>query len=103
MLQFPPRDLLARSYDYSMKYFNTEEKYYQMISDGVEKLTFGSAVLAAASAVTKAGSSKRSLDASRFPRLAAAMKANPYTNEEERFVQILRWFLNSFPEAKNAE
>ena len=98
LLQFPPRELLLRAYEHSLKYFHTSEKYYQMISEGVEKLTFGSAVLAAAS-VSREGGAGLTVDAGRFPRLAAAVKANPYPDEEELFVQTLRWFLDSFPDA----
>jgi hypothetical protein len=62
-----------------------------VISEGLEKLTFGS-ILFEASARARGIASMPAFDAERYPILARSIAANPF-DDEGRFVQALRIFL----------
>ena len=98
LLQFFPRILLMGAYDYWMHVLDAAgvpRRWHMTILEGSEKLTFGSALFAAASRVQGAQPYEH-LDAERYPWLAAAAEAHELT-EEETFTTAMRAFLNGLP------
>ena len=65
--------------------------------EGTEKLTFGSALFAAA-AEARGIAPMPEADAEKLPRLAKALEVNPFRDEEALFVETLRIFFTGVAE-----
>jgi TetR/AcrR family tetracycline transcriptional repressor len=63
--------------------------------EGLEKLTFGSALFAAASR-SRNIEPMPNIDPARFPHLTAAVRYNPY-DEQAMFIETVRAFLRGLP------
>ncbi|NKI16165.1 helix-turn-helix transcriptional regulator [Spongiibacter sp. KMU-166] len=94
LLQFFPRHLMLAAYNTWTGRFDVPLNQRMVIIEGVEKLTFGSALLGAMS--RGAGTPPMpDFDAEQFPDLAASMAADPHS-EAEMFEETLRKFLYAF-------
>lgn len=91
LLEFFPRHFFQRAYDYWIGKCPYPQEFRLMVSESVEKLTYGSTLFAAASR-TKGVPQMPDLDPSEYPAFAAAVRSNPY-DEEALFEQSVRVFL----------
>ncbi len=94
LLEFFPRHLMLQTYEYWIGKVDLPMEKRMLIVDGVEKLTFGSAMLGAMSRAN-GNDPMPSFAPEQFPHLHAATTANSL-NETDLFVATLRAFLNSF-------
>jgi AcrR family transcriptional regulator len=94
LLQFYPRQLMLQSYENWLPIYEVPMQFKMLITEGVERLTFGSALF---SAYYQEQNIPRmpSFDRQKFPHLGSAIDANPY-DEESEFIEILRRFLAAF-------
>lgn len=92
MLQFFPRHLLLVAYDEAAAQDPFPPEYHMAVIEGTEKLTFGSALFAAA-AIARGQSPMPEVDAAEYPRLAKAIESNPF-DEEELFIETIRMYLS---------
>ncbi|WP_373087314.1 TetR/AcrR family transcriptional regulator [Zhongshania sp.] len=90
LLEFFPRHLMLNSYDYWVGQFDLPIEQRLLVIDGVEKLTFGSAMLGASG-----NEPMPSFSPELFPHLHAAAAANEL-DESTMFVTTLKAFLNAF-------
>lgn len=91
LLEYFPRRIFLRAYDFWVAKCPYPARYQLMISEGLEKMTYGSALFAAASRA-KGVPPLPDFDPAAFPNLAVAVRANPH-DEEGLFVQTIRAFL----------
>ncbi|WP_161956830.1 TetR/AcrR family transcriptional regulator [Sphingosinithalassobacter portus] len=91
MLRFFPRKLLLRAYDRWTKTYDYPPEAHMAVIEGTEKLTFGSALFAAAAAV-RGEAPMPPIDAHEYPQLGKALESNPF-DEEQLFIETLRMFL----------
>lgn len=95
LLQYLPRQLLTKQYDDAARYLEANgvpASLHVQILDGVETLTYGSAI---AEAMGPPGIRKAifpGVEADRYPALARAQAANPYT-ARQLFEESIRNFL----------
>ncbi len=90
ILQFFPRHLLLDAYEHAVeKYPHTRDKHLAIL-EGIEKLTFGSALFDAASRA-RGLPSMPAVDPERYPHLAASINANTQ-DDEGNFVEALKMF-----------
>lgn len=101
ILQYFPRETLLAQYERSIRGYGAAPEHHLMITEGVEKFTYGSALFAAAS-IAQDKPAMPHFDRTRFPYLDRAVKANPH-DEETLFVQTLRHFLDGVPDAPAAQ
>jgi TetR/AcrR family tetracycline transcriptional repressor len=94
LLQFFPRRLLLNAYDRWAGKNDLPPEMHMIVLEGLENLTFGSALFAARSLSTKTDPMPE-FSAEKFPHLDEAIKANPL-EEEEMFIEIVRKFLYAF-------
>jgi AcrR family transcriptional regulator len=94
LLEFFPRHLMLLSYDYWVGQFDLPMEKRLLVIDGVEKLTFGSAMLGAMSRAS-GNEPMPSFSPEQFPHLHAANTANEL-DETAIFVATLKAFLNAF-------
>lgn len=94
LLEFFPRHLMLQTYEYWVSKFDVAAEKRMMVIDGVEKITFGSAMLGAMSRAS-GNSPTPSFSPEQFPHLHAATTANEL-DETAMFVAILTAFLNTF-------
>lgn len=91
ILQFFPRHLLLDAYEHTVKSYPDTRSLHMAILEGIEKLTFGSALFAAA-AIAKGSPPMPGVEASRFPHLAQSIAASPF-DEEQTFIEALRMLI----------
>lgn len=91
LLEYFPRHIFLRAYDFWIGKCPYPPHVQLMVSEGLEKLTYGSALFAAASR-TKGVPALPDFDPAALPHLAAAIRANAH-DEEGLFVQTLRALL----------
>ena len=91
LLQFFPKRLLLPSYDNYAADYPLAVEYRMVLIEGLEKLTFGSAFFEA-SARARSIEPMPDFDHSRFPHLAAAIRANA-RDDESLFVEMIRAFI----------
>lgn len=91
LLEFFPRHIFLRAYDYWIAKCPYPAHVQLMISEGLEKLTYGSALFAAASRA-KGVPPIPDFDPVELPHLASAIRANLH-DEEGLFVQTIQAFL----------
>lgn len=94
MLQFFPRHLMLKPYDHWSHKFDVPPELQLLVIEGIEKLTFGSALLGAMS-LANGTQPMPEFEAEDYPHLDIAVQANPL-DEEGMFVETLRRFLSSF-------
>ncbi|WP_269620439.1 TetR/AcrR family transcriptional regulator [Zhongshania sp. BJYM1] len=94
ILQFFPRRLLLNAYDRWAGKNDLPAEMHMIVLEGLENLTFGSALFAARSLSTKTASMPE-FPAEKYPYLDEALKTNQL-DEEEMFIEIVRRFLYSF-------
>lgn len=94
MLRFFPRHLMLQSYERWMDIYRVPLDTKMLLSEGVEKLTFGSALFSA-NCLAQDIAPMPEFDREQHPNLAAAIAANR-RNEEEEFIEIMRRFLSAF-------
>lgn len=97
MLQFFPRNLLLAAYDEAAGTDPYPPEFHMAVIEATEKLTFGSALFAAA-AQARGIAPMPEADAEKLPRLARALAANPFPDEEALFVETLRIFFTGVAE-----
>jgi AcrR family transcriptional regulator len=91
LLEFFPRHLFLRAYDFWIAKCPYPARYQMTMTEGLEKLTHGSALFAAA-ARAKGVAPLPEFDPHRYPHLASAVRANPH-DEEALFVATIRAFI----------
>jgi TetR/AcrR family tetracycline transcriptional repressor len=91
ILQFFPRHSLLTAYEQAMKDYPERSGSKLGILDGIEKLTFGSALFEAAS-IARGIPSMPTVDGDRFPNLARAITIES-TDSEATFIAAMRMFL----------
>lgn len=91
LLEYFPRRIFLRAYDFWVAKCPYPARFQLMISEGLEKMTYGSALFAAASRA-KGVPPLPDFDPADYPNLAIAVRANPH-DEEGLFVQTIRAFL----------
>lgn len=94
ILQFFPRRLLLNAYDSWAGKNDLPAEMHMIVLEGLENLTFGSALFAARSLSTKTAPMPE-FPAEKYPHLDEALKTNEL-GEEEMFIEIVRRFLYSF-------
>jgi TetR/AcrR family transcriptional regulator, tetracycline repressor protein len=91
ILQFFPRHLLLGAYEHAVEGYPDTRALHMAILEGIEKLTFGSALFQAA-AQARGISAMPDVDAETYPNLARSIAADG-NSEEENFIEALRMFL----------
>lgn len=91
LLEYFPRQIFLDGYDFWTAQCPYPPHLQLMILEGSDKLTFGSALFAAA-ARSKAIPSMPDFDLATYPNLAAAVRANRF-DEESLFVETIKAFL----------
>lgn len=94
MLQFFPRHLMLKHYDRWISTFDVPEDLQMVVIDGLEKLTFGSALFSAMSR-SQGIDSMPKFDKAMYPNLALATKASK-RGDEALFIETVKRFLASF-------
>lgn len=94
LLQFFPRHLMLKYYDFWVNRYDIPAERRMLVIEGVEKLTYGSALIGAMSRATGTAPMPE-FDETEYPHLAEAVKANPM-NDDQAFVETLRVFLHAF-------
>ncbi|UAL11717.1 TetR/AcrR family transcriptional regulator [Caulobacter segnis] len=97
MLQFFPRHLLLSAYNEAAASDPYPPEFHMAVIEGTEKLTFGSALFAAA-AQARGIPPMPEADREKLPRLARALDANPFEDEEALFVETVRIFFTGVAE-----
>ncbi|USQ97379.1 TetR/AcrR family transcriptional regulator [Caulobacter sp. RL271] len=97
MLQFFPRHLLLSAYNEAAASDPYPPEFHMAVIEGTEKLTFGSALFAAA-AQARGIPPMPEADREKLPRLARALDANPFDDEEALFVETVRIFFTGVAE-----
>lgn len=91
LLEFFPRRIFLQAYDFWTSLCPYPPEFQMVILEGSEKLTFGSALFAAASR-SRGISAMPEFSSSEFPHLAGAVRANAH-DDEGLFVETLRTFI----------
>lgn len=91
LLEFFPRRIFLQAYDFWTSLCPYPPEFQMVILEGSEKLTFGSALFAAASR-SRGIAAMPEFSASEFPHLAGAVRANVH-DDEGLFVETLRTFI----------
>lgn len=91
ILQFFPRHLLLDAYEIAVAGYPQTRVLHMAILEGIEKLTFGSALFAAA-ASTAGVPAMPEVTAKDYPNLAESVAASQF-DDEGNFVEALRMFL----------
>ncbi len=96
LLEIYPERIMLGTYEFWIsRYENTNLEDKMIISEGLEKLTFGSALLGAMSRAQGIEAFPSNLDPKRYPNLVAAIRANK-RSESKIFEEAVRRFLSSF-------
>lgn len=90
MLQFFPRHLLLEAYDEAAAADPYPPEFHMAVIEATEKLTFGSALFAAA-AQARGIAPMPSVNPAVFPTLAKAIEKNPF-DDEALFAETIRIF-----------
>ena len=91
ILQFFPRHLLMDAYEIAVTDYPQTRALHMAILEGIEKLTFGSALFAAA-ASTAGVPAMPEVSPEDYPNLAQSVAASQF-DDEGNFVEALRMFL----------
>jgi TetR/AcrR family transcriptional regulator, tetracycline repressor protein len=94
MLRFYPRHLMLQSYEHWLQIYAVPPEQKMLLTEGLERLTFGSAIFSAHHREQKMPRIP-AFDTAQFPHLAQAIEASPY-DEEDEFAEIVRRFLSAF-------
>ncbi|MFW6093532.1 MAG: TetR/AcrR family transcriptional regulator [Pseudomonadota bacterium] len=94
LLEFFPRRLLLSAYDFWTAKCPYPPEMQLAIVEGVEKLTYGSALFAAAGRAYGIDPMP-DFDPERYPALSAAVRANPH-DEEQLFIETVETLLAGF-------
>ena len=86
-----PRHLLLTAYDSWARLYSYPAAYKFAVLEGTEKLTFGSALFAAAS-IARGQPQKPPVDPDTFPSFSEALTRNPF-DDEALFAETLRIYL----------
>ncbi len=94
LLQFFPRHLMLKYYDFWATRYDIPAERKMLVIEGVEKLTYGSALIGA---MSRAGGvpPMPEFDQTEYPALAEAVNANQL-DDDAMFVETLRVFLYAF-------
>lgn len=90
ILQFFPRHLLLDAYEHAVEGYPDTRELHMAILEGIEKLTFGSALFQAAAHASGLPVMPQ-VDPKTHPNLALSIAANRY-DDEENFIEALRIF-----------
>jgi len=90
ILQFFPRHLLLDSYEHAIKGYPHTRELHLAILEGIEKLTFGSALFEAA-ARAAGQPAMPPFDTVRYPSLAQSLAVCP-RDDETNFIEAMRMF-----------
>lgn len=96
MLRFFPRNLLLKAYEEAATAAPYPPEFHMAAIEGAEKLTFGSALFAAA-ARARGIAPMPNVNARKHPMLAHALEKNPF-DEEQLFAETIRGFLAGIAE-----
>lgn len=91
ILQFFPRHLLLDAYEVTVSNYPQTRALHMAILEGIEKLTFGSALFAAAAATANVPAMPE-VTAKDYPNLAESVAASQF-DDEGNFVEALRMLL----------
>lgn len=91
MLEHFPRNVLLAAYESSARVYDYPVEYQIAILEGTEKLTFGSALFAAA-AIARRRDQMPPVDPTKLPNLSRALAGNPL-DEDALFEETLRIYL----------
>lgn len=91
LLQFFPRHLMLQAYERAATEDPYPPEFHMAVIEGTEKLTFGSALFAAA-AQAQGVKSFPPFDADKYPAVARMVASNPF-DDERLFEETLRMFL----------
>jgi AcrR family transcriptional regulator len=97
LLQHFPRHLLLSTYEKSLSRLDLPAELHLIAMDGMDTLTYGSALFAASS---RAQAIERTpdFDPAEFPKLALAVRHNPY-DDEAQFAAMIRAFLQGLAQS----
>ncbi len=90
ILQFFPRHLLLAAYEQAVESYPKAPQLHMAMLEGIEKLTYGSALFEAA-AKARGLPTMPDVDPAKYPHLAKSIAASS-SNEEGNFVEALRIF-----------
>lgn len=91
VLQHFPRKLMQVAYEESARINPYPPEFHLIVLEATEKLMFGSALFSAA-AEARGEKAFSNVDAEKHPNLAAAIKASPFTEDDELLAETLRIF-----------
>ena len=94
LLQFFPRHLLLGSYEHWIRDYPLPPDQHMIFVEGLEKLTFGSALFEAACRA-RGVEPMPQFDHARYPHLAEALRTNAL-DDEALFIETLRRFIDGF-------
>ena len=95
LLEMYPERILLNTYERWNERYEVQPKDKMVVMEGLEKMTFGSALLGATSRAQGIEAYPDDLDPERFPNLAAAIRANR-RSDEKVFEEAVRRFLSAF-------
>lgn len=90
ILQFFPRHMMIPAYEYAVESYPDMPELHMAMLEGVEKLTYGSALFEAA-ARARGLPSMPAVDPNKYPQLAESIALNQL-DDEGNFVEALRFF-----------
>jgi len=90
ILQFFPRHLLLDAYEHAIEGYPQTRELHMAILEGIEKLTFGSALFEAA-ARARGLPAMPDFDTASYPSLTQSIRASRF-NDEGNFIEALRMF-----------
>lgn len=90
ILQFFPRHLLLDAYEHAVEGYPQTRELHMAILEGIEKLTFGSALFEAA-ARARGLPSMPDFDTANYPNLTQSIRLSRY-DDEGNFIEALRMF-----------
>lgn len=90
ILQFFPRHLLLDAYEHAVEGYPQTRDLHMAILEGIEKLTFGSALFEAA-ARARGLPSMPDFDTANYPNLTQSIRLSRY-DDEGNFIEALRMF-----------
>jgi AcrR family transcriptional regulator len=95
LLDIYPEHIMLRTYEYWVKQYEVPPAQKMVIMEGLEKMTFGAALIGASSRAQGVPPFPSSLDPELYPALAEAIKANR-KNEDQLFADAIKRFLSTF-------
>lgn len=95
LLEMYPERLMLSTYEFWLQQYDVPAKQKLIVSEGLEKMLFGSVLLGAMSRAQGVPAFPPDIDKKQYPALSQALKANR-KSEDKLFEEIIRRYLSTF-------